>query len=40
MVYSVALPLLKKANKEAILNAFELFPYKDYEPYVCMIDDP
>lgn len=40
MGYSVALPLLKKANKDAILKAFELFPYKDYENYIWMSDDP
>lgn len=40
MGYSVALPLLKKANKEAIMKAFELFPYKDYEKYIYMSDDP
>lgn len=40
MGYSVALPLLKKANKEAILKTFELFPYKDYEKYIWMSDDP
>lgn len=40
MGYSVALPLLKKANKDAILKAFELFPYKDYEKYIWMSDDP
>jgi hypothetical protein len=40
MGYSVSLPLLKKANKEAIMAAFNLFPYTDYNDYLSMSDDP
>lgn len=40
MGYSVSLPLLKKANKEAIMNAFDLFPYTEQKDYIWMSDDP
>lgn len=40
MGYSVSMPLLKKANKSAIMTAFSLFPYTDYNDYVWMSDDP
>lgn len=40
MGYTVTIPLLKKANKEAIMAAFKLFPYTSYNDYIWMSDDP
>lgn len=37
---TVSIPLLKTANKNALIDAFNLFPYPAYEPYIWMSDDP
>lgn len=40
MGYTVSVPLLKKAKKEAIMAAFSLFPYTAYNDYLWMNDNP